>query len=193
MPLALAAFALGTFIYHSGREMTQEFERQRTTPLATLNYDLSNPGEYDIPVSVNYSAGHGFKVLVIGLPQTPDRFEPEGWLDELAGSIATITGPFGPHEPMPLMAAYSFASGWDSRGIVRLPDSSEGKHMLHLSITHGAPALTGVPHQLVIYNDVCGCELIGVFFGNIIALGLAIAGLVSAGIAIAYRRPKISA
>ncbi len=188
-PLALIAIGLGAFIYTSGRDLTQNFERERTTPLTTFQCDLSSSGEYDIPVHVNYSGGHGLKVLVVGPPQTPGRYELEPWLNDLKGSVTTISGPFGPHEPMDLSYQYSFASGPDSRGIVRVPDSSKGDHVLHLSITHGAPALIGVPHQLVIYNDVCGCELLAVFYGNIIALALAIAGLVSAIIAIAFRKP----
>lgn len=193
-PIALAALGLGVSFVRAGMRIQSGFEHEQAHALATLQCDLSKPGEYDVPVKVVYPHGHGFKVLVDGPAQTPERYEPEPWLDGLAGDVAVVSGPFGRGSPVHLLNQYlSFASGPDSRAIARVYDSTRGDYTLHLTIAHGAPALTGVPHRLVIYNDVCGCELMAVFFGNVIAAALGIVGLALGGVAIAYRRPKMAA
>lgn len=193
-PLSLAAFGLGVSFVLSGIRIQSGFEHEQANALATVQCDLSKPGEYDVPVKVVYPHGHGFKILVDGPAQKPGRYQPEPWLDGLAGEVGVVSGPFGRGHPVTLRdESVSFVSGPDSRAIARVYDSTRGDYTLHLTITHGAPALTGVPHRLVIYNDVCGCELMGVLIGNVIAAALGVVGLVLGGVAIVYRRPKVAA
>lgn len=189
-PLALVCFGFAAKLIYWGISIRSAFERERVTPLTTFDCDLSKQGSHDIPVTVTYPAGHGFKFIVDGPPASVEPPNDEPWLAGLAGTANIAEGPWGASEPMELLEGCSFASGPDSRAIVRVYGSSPGKYTLRLRVDSGAPALAGVPHRLVIFNDVCGCETLGAFFGNIIAAGSIGAGLILGIAGVVLRKPK---
>jgi hypothetical protein len=191
MPIAVVAIGFALRIVLWGVGMHRAFDHERVTPLATVACDLSKVGEYDIPINVTYPYGHGFKLLVEGPAQvSKEAWEPEPWLAELNGAVQVASGPYVPEAPVELMKYLSFASGPDSRAIVRVYGSSPGEWLLRLRVTAGAKGLEGVPHKIVIYNDVCGCELLAAFYGFVLAGGLGVLGLVAGGIGVGMGRRK---
>ncbi|CAG0953005.1 hypothetical protein PHYC_00303 [Phycisphaerales bacterium] len=190
VPVALACIVFAAWLVIWGVSIKSAFLHERETPLATFECDLSRPGTHDIPVTVRYPAGHGFKFIVAGPARSVQAWEQEPWLAGLSGEAHIAQGPWGASEPTALLEWLSFASGPDSRAIVRVPGSSPGQYVLRLDVTSGARGLAGVPHTLIIYNDVCGCETMAAFFGWVIAAGAGVVGLVLGTWGVSSRRPK---
>ena len=140
------------------------FRHALAEPIGVMNCDLSKPGTASCGVSIDYPYGHGLKLIVDGPAKThPADYGSELWLNGLRGSAVVIGGSPYAEEPRPLMGDLSFASGPDSAAIVRLyPGVRDAACTVKLDIERGAPALAGVSHRVLILNDVCGCELIGV-------------------------------
>lgn len=182
MPIAFVLFVPAAWLVISGVRLRRDFEHERNTPLAEMSADVSKPGTIEIPVRVTYPAGHGFKVLIKGPLTTPDANEMEPWLQGLEGTIAVVSGPYVPAAPSELGPWHGYASGFDSCAVARIYNSPPGNYLLRLEVSKGAPALQSSPHKLAIMNDVCGCELLGVFWGNLIAVALTIFGLAALGV-----------
>jgi len=75
----------------------------------------------------------------------------------------------------------SFASGPDGRALARLPGSPPGEYQVRVVVTDGARGLAGVPHRLVVMNDVCGCELMG---PAVLVLGAFIAATIGSALCV---------
>lgn len=183
LPVGTVLIAIAGWLVLSGIRLRRAFEHERVTPLVELPIDLSNALTIEIPVHVSYPAGHGFKLLIKGPPTTPETFEPEPWLDGLTGTVTVVAGPEIPEQPSQLNTWQGYASGPDSCAIGRVYGSTCGDYILRLEVSHGAAALEHARHKLVIMNDVCGCELLGVFWGNFLAVPLTIFALAALGIA----------
>lgn len=188
VPIGLGLIGVAALVVTWGQGLRHDFDRERVTPLAVVECDLSRPGAWEFPVRVEYPAGHGLKLLVEGPAPMRQAWETENWLQGLAGEVTVLSGPFVPEKPVPLMEYVSFASGPDSRAIVRVWGSPPGEYRLRLTVTRGAAGLAGVGHRLLIFNDVCGCELLAVFWGDVIAAGMGLAGLTLGAIGVAARR-----
>jgi hypothetical protein len=188
VPIGVGLIAVAAWVVITGELMRRNFKHERVTPLAGFDCDLSKPGEWELPVTVTYPYGHGLKVIVEGPAVTSKQpWEPEPWLEGLEGTIGPAEGPCAADGPKRLMEFLSFNSGADSRAIVRTYCSDPGKTVLRLSVTRGAEKLAGVPHRVVVYNDVCGCELLGVFWGDVLSAGVGVGGLVVGGIGVGLR------
>lgn len=192
MALAIMLFAPAAWLVIAGVRLRRDFEHEQITPLAGVAADLSKPGTIDVPLRVTYPAGHGFKVLIKGPPSTPNANEMEPWLQGLEGTIAVVSGPYVPEAPTELGPWHGYASGFDSCAIARIYGSSPGDYVLRLDVTAGAPALKDRPHKVVIMNDVCGCETLGVFWGNALAalIGVVAISIFAVGAGVQLRATK---
>lgn len=157
------------------------FERERDRVLAELDCDLSEAGEHVLPVRVDYRYGHGLKLLVLGPPRPEIEYEPTPWLKGLQGVAGLDRAPFESTTGVRLLVNNSFASGPDGRALARLPGSPPGEYQVRVVVTDGARGLAGVPHRLVVMNDVCGCELMG---PAVLVLGAFIAATIGSALCV---------
>lgn len=178
VPLGVLLLVPALWIIVWGVRMRTAFHRERVTPLTTVECDLSKAGTIEFPVRVDYSRGHGFRLLMEFKERPPGREEEHAWLYGLTGVARVKTGPFDHDYPSPVDGSFSAPPlRANSYFIAKVTGSPPGDYVLSFDVVTGASALENVPHRLVVMNDVCGCEMVGVFVGHVIGVGGSLIGV----------------
>ncbi|MFO0857854.1 MAG: hypothetical protein U0640_10910 [Phycisphaerales bacterium] len=159
--IGILLLAAGITIFAGSVRARSKFKEARDIPIASLDIDVSRRGTITHPVTVKYEYCHGLHLRLHGPPTTskPEPGEPiEPWLKSIDGSATIEYASASWTQTTRLRSLGRRAPFPDELAFV--PAGSPGVYSVTIDITHPAQKLSGVPHKLSVYQDVCGCELL---------------------------------
>lgn len=170
MAFALFAICAGGLYFaarviHDCWVLQRDFDAERVRVLAFVSEDLTRPGTYAVEFESEYRFSHGFFLAAVApAPGLPGPSKSHLASFAARASLHGVSHGLADQPNVELVPSDNKGWGDGSAGTAFSPtlgNGSRGRYALTVTVDKPASELQQLPHRLVVYDSVCGCETLG--------------------------------